>query len=301
MALTFIRKINKKGRFLLSSILLLLALKALSDGLLHLHQGNRYTNPSESESTLQFHDHHDKVHDDVQREQVYAAYHEARKERCDGCRYIPFYKRMYPNVKSVFDAGAANCGVMRLLEARGYETEGIEYSEWVVNNFCQDFLRDPKRIEVGPINSAMNKKVFDLVLCTDVLEHIPILDIPSTLETISSLARVGGDVFLVIASDPSKHENHPERSSAATELKQSGLKIHETVKPRSWWLLQLSKYGLVEDEKAMEVFMQTNQKEVHDPRYGYSIHNFKNRGDTKVYKPNRRHVDRVYCLKKISS
>ena len=50
----------------------------------------------------------------------------------------------------------------------------------------------------------MNKKVFDLELCTDVLEHIPILDIPSTLEKISSSPRVGGVVFLVIASDPSR-------------------------------------------------------------------------------------------------
>ena len=54
-----------------------------------------------------------------------------------------------------------------------------------------------------------------------------------------------------------------------------------------------------EDEEAMRVFLKTNQNEVHDPRYGYSISNFKNRGHSKVYPPNRRHVDRVYCLKKI--
>ena len=62
---------------------------------------------------------------------------------------------------------------------------------------------------------------------------------------------------------------------------------------------QLLKYGLEEDEEAMRVFLKTNQNEVHDPRYGYSISNFKNRGHSKVYPPNRRHVDRVYCLKKI--
>ena len=216
---------KRKGRALFGLVLLLfaiqLAIQTKRNTLLHSNESIVHLRPTESTYTLRT-----PQYKDVQREQVYAAYHEARKERCDGCRYVPFYKRMYPNVKSVFDAGAANCGVMRLLEARGYETEGIEYSEWVVNNFCQDFLHNPTRIEVGPINSAMNKKVYDLVLCTDVLEHIPILDIPSTLEIISSLARVGGVVFLVIASDPSKHENHPERSSAATLARGAGAAFH---------------------------------------------------------------------------
>jgi len=76
---------------------------------------------------------------EMQRERVYAAYHEGRKDRCDGCRYVPFYKRMYPSAKSVFDAGAANCGVMRLLEAKGFEVEGIEFSEWVVKYFLSRF------------------------------------------------------------------------------------------------------------------------------------------------------------------
>ena len=290
-------RMKRKGRALFGLVLLLfaiqVAIQTIRNTLLHSNESIVHLRPTESTHTLRT-----PQYKDVQREQVYAAYHEARKERCDGCRYVPFYKRMYPNVKSVFDAGAANCGVMRLLEAKGFEVEGIEYSEWVVNSFCQDFLQDPTRVEVGPIHLATNRKVFDLVLCTDVLEHIPIEDIPSTLHKISTLVKVGGDVFLVIASDPSKHENHPERSSAAEELKQSGLKIHETVKPRSWWLLQLSNYGLEEDKTAMDLFLQTNQQEVHDPRYGYSIHNFKNRGQTKVYAPNKRHVDRVYCLKK---
>ncbi|CAL6331833.1 unnamed protein product [Bathycoccus prasinos] len=192
---------------------------------------------------------------------------------------------MYPKVKSVFDAGAANCGVMRLLKAKGFEVEGIEYSEWVV----------------GPIHMVdMQMKVFDLVLCTDVLEHIPIDNIPETLRKISDLAKPGGIVFLVIASDPSKHEKHPERSSAAYELEKSGLKIHETVKPRSWWLMELAEYGLVEDKRSMEIFLRINRDEVHDPRYGYNIPNFKNRGYVRVYEPNKRHVDRIYCLKKLS-
>lgn len=57
--------------------------------------------------------------------------------------------------------------------------------------------------------------------------------------------------------------------------------------------------GNNEDEQTMRVFLQINQ-EVHDPRCGYSISNFKYREHTKVYAPNRRHVDHVYFALKRS-
>ncbi|XRB17837.1 methyltransferase [Pseudoscourfieldia marina] len=232
------------------------------------------------------------------RERVYAAYHEARRERCDGCRYIPFYRHMYPGVGKVFDGGAANCGVMRELKRRGYEVHGIEYSAYVVERFCPEFLKTGA-VETGPLHSTTARRdYYDLVLCTDVLEHIPLPEIDPTLQALARITKPGGKLFLVIASDPSKHENHPERSNAADQLKESGVKIHETVMPRFWWLAQLAKYGLFEDKAAMKKFLKTNEDEVHDPRYGFTLKNFKERGYSKVYPPNQRHVARVYCLEK---
>jgi len=232
------------------------------------------------------------------RERVYAAYHEARRGRCDGCRYIPFYEHMYRGVYKVFDGGAANCGVMRELKKKGFEVHGIEYSAYVVERFCPEFLSSGA-IEIGPLHSTTARPdYYDLVLCTDVLEHIPIPDIVPTLRALARITKPGGKLFLVIASDPSKHENHPERSNAADALRESGMKIHETVMPRSWWLAQLAKHGLLEDTTAMQTFLRTNENEVHDPRYGFTIQNFKGRGYSKIYPPNQRHVARIYCLQK---
>mmetsp|Transcript_1256 Transcript_1256/g.2921 ORF Transcript_1256/g.2921 Transcript_1256/m.2921 type:complete len:310 (+) Transcript_1256:180-1109(+) len=232
------------------------------------------------------------------REDVYAAYHRARRLKCDGCRYVPFYKHLYSNVKNVFDAGAANCGVFRALSSLGYKVQGIEFSSWVVKNFCGE-MYTTGAVEIGPIHrTRAPSNYFDLVLCTDVLEHIPMADIPDTIASLARLAKPGGKLFLVIASDPSKHENHPERSNAAAELQSSGLKIHETVKPRTWWLEQLEQNGLREDHEAMQRFLHVNHEEVHDPRYGFTLENFKGRGTTKQYEPNPRHVARVYCLVK---
>lgn len=231
------------------------------------------------------------------REDVYAAYHSARRQKCDGCRYIPFYQEMYRNkgIKRVFDGGAANCGVMKKLQSLGYEVHGIEYSKWVVDQFCTGLP-----VEVGALHKTQAEpETYDLVLCTDVLEHVPTDDVSATLAALASLAKPGGKLFFVIASDPSKHENHPERSAASSLLKQTGMKIHETVMPRSWWLGELEKYGIVEDHAAMETFLQVNRESVHDPRYGFTVKNFKGRGQDKVYAPNKRHVARVYCLEKV--
>ena len=237
-----------------------------------------------------------KMLTEVTREDVYAAYHSARRLRCDGCRYIPFYKHLYANTGSVFDAGAANCGVMRTLRSLGYEVQGIEFSSWVVKQFCGE-LYSKGGVQIGPIHrTTAPSNYFDLVLCTDVLEHIPIIDVQDTIATLARIAKPGGKVFMVIASDPSKHENHPDRSSAAVQLQSSGLKIHETVMPRTWWLQQLENQGLREDPEAMTRFLRVNDGEVHDPRYGFGIDNFKGRGIRKEYAQNPRHVARVYCL-----
>lgn len=198
------------------------------------------------------------------------------------------------NIEKVFDGGAANCGVMKKLTNMGYHVSGIEYSKWVVDQFCSGF-----EVEVGALHTTQAEpESYDLVLCTDVLEHIPMKDLDQTISALARLAKPGGKLFFVIASDPSKHEIHPERSAAAGLLQESGIKIHESVMPRSWWLKKLAENGLHEDTGTMETFLRVNREKVHDPRYGYSIKNFKGRGIEKVYPPNARHVARVYCLEK---
>jgi len=231
-------------------------------------------------------------HDREKFQNLYEVYHKSRRGRCDGCRYIPFYDKMWPGYKSVFDAGAANCGVLRAMSAKGKHVAGIEFSEWVVDHFCSDF-RDRGTVQVGPLHEASARPgAFDLVLCTDVLEHVPLANVDASVRKLADLASPGGHLFLIIASDPSKHENHPERSSSFA-VTQGEYKVHETVKPRRWWLAKLAEHGLNEDTKALRVMLQTNMDSVKDPRFGY----ISDKG--KKYPPNDRHLARVYALMKL--
>ena len=52
---------------------------------------------------------------------------------------------MYPGVRTIAAQRELQTALMRLLEAKGYDVHGIEYSEWVVSNFCRDFLEKPQR------------------------------------------------------------------------------------------------------------------------------------------------------------
>lgn len=66
---------------------------------------------------------------------------------------------------------------------------------------------------------------FDVVVCTDVIEHVPEGDVPGVLADIAGYAEKG--VFLSICCRPSRG------------LFRDGTNPHATVKPREWWAGQL--------------------------------------------------------------
>mmetsp|Transcript_29560 Transcript_29560/g.49699 ORF Transcript_29560/g.49699 Transcript_29560/m.49699 type:complete len:329 (-) Transcript_29560:1379-2365(-) len=225
-------------------------------------------------------------------QQMYSTYHQSRRDNCDGCRYIPFYEYMWSGYQYVFDAGSANCGVMRMLKQRGKTVQGIEFNQWIVDNYCKDF-NTTGQLEVGPLHSTKSETdKFDLVLCTDVLEHVPLENVEESVATLARLTKPGGHLFLVIAHDPSKHENHAERSNVAQAGLNNDIKVHETVQPRAWWIEILQRHGLIEDQTAGKMFLELNERQVKDPRYGYTS------AKGKYYPPNERHVQRLYFLRK---
>ncbi len=64
---------------------------------------------------------------------------------------------------------------------------------------------------------------FDVVLCTDVLEHIPKEHIDEVLQEIDQYTKPDGKVYLSIATRPAiKHFS-------------DGTNVHITVEPKEWW------------------------------------------------------------------
>jgi ubiquinone/menaquinone biosynthesis C-methylase UbiE len=130
--------------------------------------------------------------------------------------------------KSVLDVG---CGpgwsVIEFL-GRGYRAQGVEPCEYL----HQQELRVPAGLGIvkkGAITSIpFPADSFDLVFCTDVLEHVPEKDIHQAL---SELIRVSKKYIYVTISS---HEAQcfPD------------LKLHCTVHPPEWWTAQFLQFKL---------------------------------------------------------
>lgn len=157
------------------------------------------------------------------------------REASQGLHYVAELCTDY-RFKTVLDVG---CGpgwsVLEFL-VRGKRAQGIEPCEYL---FTQELrvlagLGIVKKEQI--ISIPFPACSFDMVFCTDVLEHIQEKDINKAL---SELIRVSKKyVFCSICS--AEAQMFPE------------LKLHQTVKPRIWWEERFAKFKLKKVELKME-------------------------------------------------
>lgn len=130
--------------------------------------------------------------------------------------------------KNVLDVG---CGmghaVLGFLKA-GKQARGIESCDYLLETFLKPMVQmdiiEKGRMQQIPVKTEQ----FDLVMATDVLEHIPEEDIEQCLR---ELVRVSKKyIFATVSTVPA--------------IRCSELKLHETVKPLHWWDEQWNKFDL---------------------------------------------------------
>ena len=128
--------------------------------------------------------------------------------------------------KTVLDVG---CGVgysiLNLL-LHHKAVQGIEICDYLINGTLRTYACAGV-VKKGRIQEIPHPAdTFDLVYCTDVLEHIPEPDIH---KSIGELVRVSKKyIFVSICTIPS--QCMPE------------LKLHETIKQREWWEAEFNKF-----------------------------------------------------------
>ena len=79
--------------------------------------------------------------------------------------------------------------------------------------------------------SEKPKGKFGGIICTDVMEHIEVFDVPGVLGDIFSFAGPHAFVFFCIACRPAKRKRLPD-----------GRDVHVTVRKPTWWDDQLKPY-----------------------------------------------------------
>lgn len=99
-----------------------------------------------------------------------------------------------------------------------------EHALWLYDPGINETPAQEKRAWLA-IHNTLPLGRYDLVVCTDVLEHVPEGDIPYTLDTILSKSRKF--VYLNVSCYP------------ATKTFPDGTNIHVTIKSRTWWKDQI--------------------------------------------------------------
>lgn len=125
----------------------------------------------------------------------------------------------------VIDLGCGRNQLARDLRRLGIDALGVD---WV---YAEADVRRPMH-RTGLVSGAA-----DMITAFDSLEHLLIEDVPRTLAECRRLARPGGRFVFSISTRPSR-------------ITVAGQNLHPTVRPLSWWVTQINKVGVVEQQRA---------------------------------------------------
>ena len=84
--------------------------------------------------------------------------------------------------RNSLDAGCGMGHVVRLLLERGYDANGVDISEYAIHHYMSDLAEQMRIRQVGLEDLPFSDRQFDLVYCSDVMEHIPIFDIEPSIQ-----------------------------------------------------------------------------------------------------------------------
>ncbi len=123
---------------------------------------------------------------------------------------VPYLQELKPFPQTVLDYGCGRCNLVKTLE--------VEYI-WQYDPAIEEFAAKPKR-------------KFDVIICTDVLEHIYEKDLTWILKDIRSFSH---NVFFTICT------------RIAAEILPDGSNAHKTIKSSAWWQKKIQRFFIRSD------------------------------------------------------
>jgi SAM-dependent methyltransferase len=130
-------------------------------------------------------------------------------------------KVSFGNARTILDVGTGIGQVVAHLRNKGFEAYGTDITDnakkyWEMGNitrFCQTCPAHELPFE---------DNAFDIVICTEVLEHIPEQNVEASLREMYRVGR--GDFIMTYATGRAVHK-----------MPTDGTEPHITIKPMSWW------------------------------------------------------------------
>ena len=170
--------------------------------------------------------------------------------------------RLFPRPEQlkILDLGCSGGGFVRSCIDDGCLAIGLEGSDFSKRHrraewrsipeylFTCDVTRD---FEISfEINEVARLAQFDAVTCWEMMEHIAEPDIARVAANVKKHLAPGGLWIMSVSPNPDVV---------------NGVNLHQTVKPRAWWIDQFVKLGLTHEQAYVRYF---NGQFVRGPKYG---------------------------------
>ena len=115
-------------------------------------------------------------------------------------------RNFIPKHGNILDIGFGTSTLIKKLESKGYNCFGADISERNVTNIAQDISKKGLNIkcqkgEISNLPYESNK--FDIIFATEVLEHLPDLDLEIGLQEVNRTLKKGG--YFVITTPNNEH------------------------------------------------------------------------------------------------
>ncbi|MGO9681713.1 MAG: class I SAM-dependent methyltransferase [Beijerinckiaceae bacterium] len=142
----------------------------------------------------------------------------------------------------VMDLGCSGGGFVKSFLEDGYTAVGLEGSDWSKKLRSGEWDTCPHHLLTCDITSPFHVSegggtpmTFHCITAWEVLEHIPTVKLPVLIDNIADHLAADG---IFVASVDTAPDSNPV----------TGAVYHVTLQPKSWWLAQFAKAGLVECE-----------------------------------------------------
>jgi 2-polyprenyl-3-methyl-5-hydroxy-6-metoxy-1,4-benzoquinol methylase len=143
-----------------------------------------------------------------------------------------FDKKLVEDIKNlnpsksteIIDYGCGGGQVAYMLAQEGYQVTVIEKNKKELDFISYRFKKHKLKVKIVPLPiHEQFKNKFDIVLCFDVLEHIPDKEFESTINRIKSLKRADGKVFATVSfgaqeAQPSHFEMTEKKKNLIMDL-----------------------------------------------------------------------------------
>jgi len=131
----------------------------------------------------------------------------------------------------VLDIGAGNGLIVSRLLSEGLDAHGVDITKdaWETKSNVNPYFVSPKSrlTEASVCNLPYEDNEFDVTFSTTLMEHLPESSVD---KAISEIARV------------TKHRTIHWIDTDGEDV-QFGMKLHLTVKPKSWWVSKFEKFS----------------------------------------------------------